>query len=328
VTRDTFVPTLESAIGLCAPESEASIREALDGAVSRGRPFNLEVQFVRPDGEQRWVRTSGMRVEEGGQRRRLFGVVQDITEQRRLEQEIVLIAQREQIRIGSDLHDGLGQELTGIALMLSALSGRDLERVPVSRRELEQLEGVARQAIVQCRSLAQGVSPTGQELGGLLGATRHLAVRIEKMHGIVVRLHFHGRGIHGRELHLDDAVADHLYRIIQEAITNAIKHAAARFLVVSIHWNPRRTVVCVTNDGKGFGPTRGRAGLGLGIMRYRARLIGATLEIEPTTAGGTRIRCRLPNPPHGSTPRFHPPRIDAGWCLAPGGPLGPSAPDY
>jgi PAS domain S-box-containing protein len=290
LTRDDYTPTPESAIGFYTPESAGLIRRALDATMSAGTPYDMELQIRRHDGEYRWVRTTGMREDEEGQLHRLFGVFQDITEHRRLEREIVRIAQREQMRIGSDLHDGLGQELTGIALSLGGLIGRDPGADPVSRDDLRQIESLVRTAITQCRSLAEGASPTALEIGGLIGATRHLAARIEKIHGIVVRVRIRERG-----LCLDEADADHLYRIIQEAITNALKHATPRRIVIGIDANPVRTLICITNDGKRFVAPSRTEGLGLGIMHYRAQLIGATLVIEPRNAGGTRVSCCLPN---------------------------------
>ena len=261
-----------------------------------GARFDLELRIVpkdgREDGERRWVRAIGRREAVDGKRRRLVGVFQDITERRLLESEIVLIAQREQNRIGVDLHDGLGQELTGISFMLSGLLARVPEAAETFRADLRKVETLVRHAVGACRSLAQGVSPTAREHGGLLTAVRELGVRIASLHDIQVIVRTRG-SVFG----LADATSDHLYRIIQEAMTNAIKHGHARRVVVSIDWNAHRTLVSITNDGQTIALGAHSEGMGLGIMRYRARLIGAILEIGPSAAGGTRVRCCLPRAP-------------------------------
>jgi signal transduction histidine kinase len=294
LAADAYKPTVESAIEFYTPETRPLIRHAVEAAALVGSRFDLELQILRQDatnqGERRWVRAIGRREEVAGQAGRLVGVIQDITERRLLEREIVLIAQREQNRISSDLHDGLGQELTGISLMLSGLLTRVPESAETFRTDLRNVETLVRHAVGSCRSLAQGVSPTGREHGGLVAAVRELGARIAKLHGIRVLVR-----TRGQNLGLGNATADHLYRIVQEAMTNAIKHGHARRVVVCIEWNARRTFVSISNDGETIASPRRSEGKGLGIMRYRARLIGATVDIGPGVAGGTRVRCCLPH---------------------------------
>jgi signal transduction histidine kinase len=296
LTPAEYAPTLETSIDFYIPEARPLIRQAVAAAIASGARFDLELQIVpkdgREDGERRWVRAIGRREAVDGQPRRLVGVFQDINERRLLESEIVLIAQREQNRIGVDLHDGLGQELTGISFMLSGLLARVPESAETFRADLRKVETLVRHAVGACRSLAQGVSPTAREHGGLLTAVRELGARIASLHDIEVIVR-----TRGREFGLADATSDHLYRIIQEAMTNAIKHGQARRVVVSIDWNAERTLVSITNDGRTIAPAVHSEGMGLGIMRYRARLIGAILEIGPSAAGGTRVRCCLPRAP-------------------------------
>ena len=288
-TQADYTPTVESAIGFYTPETEPLIRHAVEAAIASAARYDLELQIVRRDGERRWVRAIGRREDEGGKPRRVFGVFQDITDRRLLESKIVSIAQREQTRIGFDLHDGLGQDLTGIALLLDGLLSQVPDSEVAFREEMRRVIVLMRGTIDSCRLLAQGLSPTGNQQGGLIGALRALAVRIAKLTGVTIRVR-----TRGRTLLLDETVSDQLYRIAQEAITNAIKHGLARRIVVSINWNAARTVVSVTNDGNPITAGSSTGGMGLGIMRYRARLIGATLAIDATAAGGTRVRCRVP----------------------------------
>ena len=290
VTRREYRPEVDTAIGFYTPETAPQIRQAVEAASAGNARFDLEAQIVRKDGVCRWVRAIGRFEAEAGGPGRVVGVIQDITERRLLENEIVMIAQREQTRIGLDLHDGLGQELTGISLMLCALLRKVPDAAVEFRDELTRVEGLLRDAIGTCRALAHGLSPTDRERGGLIGAVRMLAQRVQTMSGVAIRLR-----TRGPEMLLDDTVADHLFRIIQEAISNAIKHGPASRIDVSIDFNAVRTLISVADDGRG-GAAIGAEGMGLGIMRYRARLIGAAFSIEATAAGGTRVRCRRINP--------------------------------
>ena len=291
LTPSHYTPTVESAIQFYAPDAMPVIRRALGDAITAAVKFDAELKIVRHDGEQKWVRVIGAREDEAGEPRRVVGVFQDIDEVRKLESEIIDIAQYEQTRIGLDLHDGLGQELTGIAFMVGSL----LSEVPADadglRVQITEVEKQLRGAIGTCRSVARGLSPTGRDRRGLIGAIRDLAARLEKVHGITISTQSKGRA-----WMLAETVADHLFRIVQESISNAIKHGPAERIAVSVDWNVERTLITVTNDGKHVHEVMPNGGLGLHIMRYRARLVGATLAISRTGAGGARIRCNLPKP--------------------------------
>jgi PAS domain S-box-containing protein len=304
LTRGDFIPTSESVAALYTPETAPRLRAGVEAGLSPLGRFDIELELRRSDGPRRWVRLVGLREDDNGQPRRLFGVLQDVTERRRLEREIVQIAQREQTRIGSDLHDGLGQELTGISLMLSGIRARLTQDPAQLREELERVQGLVHDAVANCRGLAQGLSPTASERGGLLGAIGRLAARLAEIHAVRIRIRTRG------DLQaLDPTIADHLFRIAQEALSNAIKHGGARHILVSLETKASRIRLSVTSDGASIPASTHDEGLGLGIMRYRARLIGATLDIAPVAAGGTRVRCRLASPPaDGRVPRFDTPQ--------------------
>ena len=285
VTRENFSPTLESAISFYTPQARPLIVEAVKAASTQGVGYDLELPLLRKDGVLRWVRATGRRADEEGDFDVICGVFQDITERRVLEQAILNIAQRERTLIGFDLHDGLGQELTGMSLTLAGILSKVPESAGPFREELRQVETSMRAAINTCRELAQGLSPTGR--GGLLGAVQELAARIEKLHALKVKVR-----TRGGDWGLDDAVADHLYRITQEAVTNAIKHGQARRIMISLASSPIGTLVAIVNDHHGSA-AKSTDGMGLKIMRYRARLLGATLSIKKLSAGGMRVRCCL-----------------------------------
>lgn len=231
--------------------------------------------------------------------RRIFtGFIRDITERKRLEKENLEISEREQRRIGQDLHDGLCQHLAGVEMLSQVLASK-LE--PVSRdaaaRASEVAKGV-REAISQTRLLARGLSPVTLEAEGLMAALAELAVNTEKIFS--VRCEF----ICPEIIKFNDhAAATHLFRIAQEAVSNAIKHGKAQKISLQLSAEAEGISVRITDDGIGF-PKKIAAhdGMGLRIMQTRIGMVGGTLRIEQGPAGGVTVSCHAPQkpePPHG-----------------------------
>jgi len=220
-------------------------------------------------------------------------VARDITERKRLEREILEISDREQRRIGHDLHDGLCQHLAGIELMSQVLEQK-LE--PQSRDAAKRAGDIAknvREAIGQTRSLARGLSPVTLESEGLTSALHELAVNTEKLFG--VKCYFDGDAHAAMP---DHAVATHLFRLAQEAVSNAIKHGKAKRITIHLKADPGRIYLAVNDNGRGIPVELPRSkGMGLRIMQSRAGMIGGTLTIERNAAGGTSVICSAPNNP-------------------------------
>ena len=222
--------------------------------------------------------------------RRMFtGFIRDITERKQLEKEILEISDREQRRIGQDLHDGLCQHLAGIELMSQVLAQK-LE--PISKAHAKQVVDIAshvRDAISHTRSLARGLSPVTIESEGLMSALHELATNTEKIFQIECRCDFAGPV----DIH-DHAVATHLFRIAQEAVSNAIKHGRAKKIVISLHHAPGRITLSISDNGHGFpkNPANDK-GMGLRIMQSRAGMIGGNMAIEPNRDGGVSVTCAV-----------------------------------
>ncbi len=271
------------------PQAGACLRQALDGETctfsARGRHLKSEwhADFVlMPDGAP-----------EGG----AIFLGRDVSERRWLEQQLLTATDAEQQRIGADLHDGLGQQLTGLACLVAGL--RDRLR---TRHELE-LAGqadfvvqVANDATRLSRALARGLCPVQLEGASLQSALQDLAHQAEQLHGIHCR--FQARGMLPP---LDHLTAIHLYHICQEALHNAVRHGSARnvrFMLVSRGARHRLTIV---DDGCGFDLQRkpASASRGLRLMNYRAGMIGGTLSITSWPGRGTRVRCQFT---HASPP--------------------------
>jgi PAS domain S-box-containing protein len=230
----------------------------------------------------------------GGEAHRLV-VLEDVTQRRELEREIIDIANREQRRIGSDLHDGLGQELTGVALMLTGLVGRLRREHSPATPDAEEIVTLVNSAIDSARALARGVSPVSVERGGLPSALRALAARASDMYGATVRF----RGKVWPQLTLDAARCDHLFRIAQEAVNNAIKHGRATQIVIDLHVTLDTVTLTVRDNGSGLASDAQLSrGMGLKIMHYRASMLSGSVVLEPVEGGGLQVvcRCRQPTP--------------------------------
>jgi PAS domain S-box-containing protein len=244
----------------------------------------------RADGSDFDATTVATRLELGGERYTVH-VVQDVTERRALERELLEISNREQRRIGSDLHDGLGQELTGVALMLRGLASRVKRGQAATPGDLDELVALVNGAIESTRSLARGLSPIELERGGLVYALRALAVRARDLYGLDVRF----RSRVWPALTLEPAATTHLYRIAQESLTNAARHAQATHVAISLNVRGSAVTLTVADDGRGLAPEAG-GGMGLKIMRYRAQMMGGELTVGAGTPGGVRVTCRVPQP--------------------------------
>jgi signal transduction histidine kinase len=212
-------------------------------------------------------------------------------EHKRLEGEILAVGERERHSIGADLHDGLGQQLTALELMCTALK-EDAKKNPALAKRLDMMGKLLREAIVQTRLLARGLVPVGSDPDALQIGLTELAGRINSLgHG---HCEFECR----EPVLLADAfVAGHLYRIAQEAVNNAVKHARAKTVKIRLATTNGALWLEITDDGvglpKGRDSTRG-GGLGLGVMKHRAGAIGAELTVTSKRGEGVTICCRLP----------------------------------
>jgi PAS domain S-box-containing protein len=221
-----------------------------------------------------------------------LAVFTDVTERRQLEREILEIAGREQLRIGSDLHDGLGQDLTGVALMLRSVVAQLRKENSSARADVEDIISLVNGAIESTRAMARGLAPVGADRGGLIAGLQSMAVRGMERYG--TRAHF---STSLREpLTLDDAAATHLYRIAQEAFTNAIRHGRVTQVTIDLATAEGTLTLSVQDNGRGFDERNAsNNGLGLKLMRYRAQMLGGDVTIANNPGGGVVVRCTCPH---------------------------------
>lgn len=242
--------------------------------------------------------------EVAGRNHRLV-VLQDVSERKQLERAILQAVNREQYRIGNDLHDGLGQELTGIALMLRGLAGRVTLEYPSIQPEIEGITRLVSNAIESTRALARGLSPVNLERGGLQDALESLALHASELYGVPTL--FTHRVPANRPLSVE--LANHLYRIAQEAVRNAVRHGNARSIRLHLSAARAKVRLAITDDGVGMPPDAMDAtGMGLKIMCYRARMLGGEVSFESSDPSGTRVVCECPIQAAGSNARARRPR--------------------
>jgi signal transduction histidine kinase len=211
---------------------------------------------------------------------------------KRLEEEILQISDLEQRRIGQDLHDGICQELAGIELMSQVLEQSLAKKFKAGAEQAARIAANVRAAISHTRDLARGLSPVVVESEGLMAALEELAASTESRFNVSCRFH-----CPLPVLVYDNNVATHLYRIAQEAVSNAIRHGKATRIEIALTKTPERISVAISDNGIGMPPDATTSkGMGLRIMQYRAGMIGGTLAVQPDLDGGTGVICSLQRP--------------------------------
>ncbi len=213
----------------------------------------------------------------------------EILDRNRLQKELLEIAEAEQRRIGHDLHDSLGQHLTATALAGKVLAKKLANKSTVEPATADHVVAMVEEAIELTRNLARTLHPIELGADGLVDALQNLAANLSKAFNVSCRLQHTGAVV------LNDPKAGiHLYRIAQEAASNAIRHGRARNIVISLDATSKSIMLAVTDDGTGLpADARTKKGMGLRIMDYRAGMIGATFDIQNLSVGGARAVCIL-----------------------------------
>jgi len=223
-------------------------------------------------------------------RQRTVALANEMEERTRLEKELLEISERGQRQIGHDLHDSLGQHLTATAfasqVLQQQLEAKSLPEAAAARHLVQMVE----EAISLTRTFARGLHPVDVEAGGLMDGFQELARIVSERFNVNCEFECREPVL----LH-DAACSTHLYRIAQEAITNAIRHGKAKFINLSLEKTGEEVTLAITDDGIGLPEKLVTAGgLGLRIMAYRAAMIDASFKIERLPESGTRVTCKLP----------------------------------
>jgi PAS domain S-box-containing protein len=275
------------------PDHKQDEMTSLVGRVLKGANIeSSETQRLARDNRVLYISlTAALLKDEKGKPFAITTTERDITELRSLEKEILNITEKERELIGQEMHDGIGQLLTGIAFKCKGLALELKGKSAEAARDASIISGLASEAIAQVRNIARMLYPIDIETGGLVSALKKLASNVEKTMGVKCRLQC-DKSVSVKNL----VEAKQIYRIVQEAVTNALKHGKAKNISIKLRFTRRGTVLSVRNDGLAFPKlSPRREGLGLRIMKYRTDLIGGSLDIRKGDRGGTVVTCILPN---------------------------------
>jgi len=275
---------------LLGPENYAVAKPHIDKVLA-GESDRYEGTFQFPDRVHTVDVVCVPDKDAAAQTKGFFVLLHDISERKALEREIIDASTMEQERIGRDIHDGIGQQLTALAMLAGsvqhklATAGRSDEA-----EEVQGLVGHLQDALAQARALARGLSPVEIDPDGLSDALSELADGVHNTSEVDCRF----VGTDSVKV-ADNTLAVHLYRIAQEAVHNALRHGQPQEIEIRLSNDGQGLALSVQDDGTGMEPADERPGrLGLQIMRYRASIIGGTLTVGYVPGGGTRVCCRIP----------------------------------
>ena len=300
---------LEDLVSRSHPDDRDQVRQAVRDAIENGKDYEAEFRIVLADGSVRWVASRGrVHANKQGKPIRLLGVSMDITEveelrrqktallekevaeRARLEREVIEICAREQQRIAYDLHDGVGQQLVGVALNAKLLE-QDLRAARSAEAEkASEIVRLANQAARQVRLTARNLEGA-DGVGDLKMALQKLVASVRRdcrVDGIVKA------DAHASSFPVSALVAAQLYRIAQEAVHNAVEHGGARKVEIDLAFDDGNLVLTVRDNGKGFDASAISNGMGLRIMRYRAQCVGGSCEVQSNRNKGTTVTSRVP----------------------------------
>jgi PAS domain S-box-containing protein len=313
--------TFEDLVSRWHVDDRDQIRNAVKDAIENGKDYEAEFRTVLADGNVRWVAARGrVQVNNHGKPMRLLGVSVDVTarkaaelqaqeqrdeleqlrqqktallekevaERARLEREVIESCSREQRRIAYDLHDGVGQELVGIALSAKLLEQELRTARPLEADKASAIVRLANEAARHARLTARTLEGA-DGVGDLKTALQTLARNVREHCQVktVIKADAFSSPISA-------PVSAQLYRIVQEAVHNAVEHGCARQVWIDLGFNHQNMVLTIRDDGKGFDASTDSNGMGLRIMQYRAQCIGGSCEVQSNCAKGTIVTCRVP----------------------------------
>jgi signal transduction histidine kinase len=273
-------------VSLFAEPAEAARIDEFRRALIKGGDAQTHTMMLE-DG--RALTTWAQPILEAGRVVGIASVTADVSERQNRERELLAAVNREQRRFGRDLHDGLGQELTGIAMLLQAAATAPNPDPVLQAGQLRSIVGYVNRSIVSARDLARGLSPLQVVGGSLSGALQRLAQDAGGQ--VPIRVNIDSQC---DERLIDEFSADHLYRIAQEAVVNALRHSGCEHVAIEMSQANGMLTLDILDDGRGIStPSSSDSGLGVRLMEYRARMLGGSLRTA-SASGGTRVEVRMP----------------------------------
>src|SRR5580700_4209493 len=273
------------------PEDKEAFKAFLDDRNAAQLPGAYETSLLTRDGAPRLITWSSTVLSSGsGTTSHAIVTGIDITERRRLEKALLEVSAREQRRIGEDLHDGLGQHLTGIAFMSKVLESKLCEKSLPETADAAKIVKLVNEAINKTRELSRGLLPVVSDAHGLMSALTRYAEEMQDLFRITCRFE-----CSAPVPVYDVNVATHLYHIAREAVNNAIKHGHPSHIVIGLTAENGEGTLSIQDDGQGISEIpANQAGMGLNIMSYRANMVGGSLDVRKNFTGGTSVVCIFP----------------------------------
>ncbi|OGV66038.1 MAG: hypothetical protein A2283_08620 [Lentisphaerae bacterium RIFOXYA12_FULL_48_11] len=273
-------------IDITAPEHRENVERIIKSLPQREH-ITFETIHLKKNGERIPVEINAHIFTLKG-RKAVLSIARNITERREIEKQIAEANEKESRHIGQELHDVLCQDLASINMLTSVLKKTLISESSAGIRDAELISELASTAVTSARRLSTGLFPAELEDGGLASALEHLAINAEQL------FHTPCRFTNRCSMEVSDkSVALHLYRIAQQAVNNANTHGMAKNISISLADKDTGVILTVEDDGSGIPPGNGQRqqGMGLQIMKYRARIIGAVLTISMRSSGGTIVEC-------------------------------------
>jgi len=256
----------------------------------RGHVHNQEIEIFARSGQVRLGMLSAEAIEIRNERCMLL-TIEDVTDRKHLEREIMEIGDRERQRIGQDLHDDLCAHLIGIEVLSEVLNRKLEEKSSEDAAFAGRIRVLISEVIEKARRLARGLCPVHLVAYGLESALRELCINYGEVFDTSCELRSRDTVL----IH-DNAVATHLFYIAREAVQNAFKHAEADRIIIDLSSDDGLITLRVTDNGSGMREATDAKGMGLRIMSHRAKMIGASLDIRGNPAGGTIVECSIRDP--------------------------------
>ncbi len=278
-----------NAIHLLSEEERSFAVKKHQETLEQGLSGNVEYRMQRKGGEIFPAEVSGSIImDSAGEPTAVLGMIKDVSEKHQLHRDIAQALDDERKRIGYNLHDDLGQTLTGISLHVQSMKQEMLEKCDDCSDDLEAVEQLVKAAVMKTRSLSKMLSPVDVTKGGFYSALEDMIYEINSIFLISCNL------VSSSVIRINNnQAATHIYYIIRESINNALKHGKADEINVFINSIDSELNVIVADNGKGLSSKKKTNGIGLQVMKYRAQLIRAHIEFEDMQDDGFKVKLRI-----------------------------------
>lgn len=290
----TLFQDSRSWINAVDPQDRPKVENAtgrLAEAMERGEnTFSEEFRVIRPDDTVAYVHLRLFAIkDEHGRVSQIGGICDDVTDRNALQRQVTQISELERRNLSQDLHDVIGQNLTGVAFLSKACAQRLTQKKDAEADEIMKIAEMVNRAIAQVRALARGLQPVELQTDGLMNAITELCKDVNRCFEQSCQL-----DVQVNLIVSDSGHATHIFYIVREAVMNAVKHSQANTITIRVRGDGDQATIFIEDDGVGMSPEAQGKGMGLAIMQYRSNMIGATLEVQPGEQAGTVVTCRLP----------------------------------